>query len=98
MYFKGIEGKYIFYKEDPFPLSELDAETKLEAKDLISTRFYQIDESLDASLIEFIKRLLPLSTFTAIIEAFCCTYSKFTCGFVNHAICAALRRLLKVCP
>ncbi|ORZ30406.1 gamma-tubulin complex component protein [Catenaria anguillulae PL171] len=91
----GIEGKYINFREGPFPMAELDGEVRLSFADLMSTRFYTIHNGLDPSLIDFIKRILPLATCYTVIEAFCTTYAKFTAGFVNHAVCGAMRTITK---
>ncbi|KNE56708.1 hypothetical protein AMAG_02488 [Allomyces macrogynus ATCC 38327] len=96
--FMGIEGKYITFvpgpnKETIFPIQELEDKHKFTPAILTTTDHFVIDAGLDASLVAFAKRLLPLATCTQIMEGFLFTYSKFTSGFVNHAIGAAMRNL-----
>jgi len=42
------------------------------------------------------ERVLPLATYYTSIDAFIEKHSKFEYGFVSHALCAAMRGLLKV--
>ncbi|KAJ1514233.1 hypothetical protein HMI55_004847, partial [Coelomomyces lativittatus] len=91
----GIEGNYISFKSEPFPLSNLEGENSLELSHLVSVDIYSINPAFDASLIDLIKRVLPIATCYNVIDAFCFTYSGFKYGFVNHALCSAMKTLLK---
>ncbi|RIB15601.1 gamma-tubulin complex component protein [Gigaspora rosea] len=82
----GIDGKYI----EANNLSEdLTEDEKLDGIT------YLVDGSLDSSLKDLTERILPLATYYTSINAFITIHSKFEYGFVNHALCAAMRELLK---
>ncbi|CAG8607330.1 hypothetical protein RhiirA1_489830 [Rhizophagus irregularis] len=76
----GIEGKCIL-------MGKSEEQTE---------RFnYYVDESLDPSFKDLTERILPLATYFTSIDAFIEKHSKFEYGFVSHALCAAMRGLLK---
>lgn len=50
----------------------------------------------DASLRDFVSRILPLSTYFTAISSFIELHGPPEYGLVNHALCAALRDMLKV--
>jgi gamma-tubulin complex component 2 len=54
-----------------------------------------IDNTLDASLADLIKRILPMASNYMIVTHFIDTHSRFEFGKVNHALSAALRTLLQ---
>ncbi|CAG8598230.1 3579_t:CDS:10, partial [Cetraspora pellucida] len=82
----GIEGKYIETN-----LSEDFTEDEQQLDGVT----YSVDGSLDSSLKDLTERILPLATYYTSINAFVEMHSKFEYGFVNHALCAAMRELLK---
>lgn len=51
---------------------------------------------LDPSLRDLTERILPLGTFYTAISAFVESRSHLDFGLVNHALCAAIRDMLKV--
>lgn len=52
--------------------------------------------SLDPSLRDLTERVLPLGTYYTAISAFVESRSHLDFGLVNHALCAAIRDMLKV--
>ncbi|KAI9164602.1 gamma tubulin complex Spc97/GCP2 subunit Alp4 [Blastocladiella emersonii ATCC 22665] len=91
----GIEGKHIHFAEGPFPMRFLDSELRLTPEDLVNPEYFAVSDALDASLRDFVTRLLPLASCHEVISAFIQSYSEFMCGYVNHAIAAAMRTVLK---
>lgn len=77
---EGIEGKYI---------------RALPLKDRYGERDFAIDQSLDPSLRELVKRILPLCSNYSIVVRFIEEKSAFEYGMVNHALSAAMRNLVK---
>ncbi|KAJ7516840.1 hypothetical protein O6H91_21G000900 [Diphasiastrum complanatum] len=76
----GIEGKYIHVKQG-------------RLKD--TSMVFQMDSSMDLSLCELTKRVLPLCENYIIVSQFTETRSHFKYGLVNHAFAAALRAILQ---
>lgn len=56
---------------------------------------FEIDATLDASLTELVRKMLPLASDYMLVEAFVETYSAYEYGRVNNALAAAIRELLK---
>ncbi|KAF9352327.1 hypothetical protein BGX26_009846 [Mortierella sp. AD094] len=83
----GIEGKFISATRPIVTIQSQDA-------DYVHMEF-KIDESLDPSLRDLVSRILPLASIYLSLEAFVELHSMFEYGFVNHALCAAIRSLLK---
>ncbi|KAF9435799.1 hypothetical protein BGZ76_005507 [Entomortierella beljakovae] len=83
----GIEGKFISATR---PVSTAHSQDT----DYLHVDF-KIDESLDPSLRDLVSRILPLASIYLSLEAFVELHSRFEYGFVNHALCAAIRNLLK---
>jgi hypothetical protein len=54
------------------------------------------DMSKDPSLADLVERVLPLGTYYTGISAFIEQRSHLDFGLVNHALCAAMRVMLKV--
>lgn len=54
------------------------------------------EQSLDSSLRDLVERILPLATYYLSISSFIEMRSSLEFGLVNHALCAALRDMLKV--
>lgn len=84
--FMGIEGQYIQYAHSYHP-EELGSR-------LLGAKF-TIDETVDASLRDLVYRILPLASHYTAIYALVETESSLEFGTVVHAMCAALRTLLK---
>lgn len=51
---------------------------------------------VDPSLRELVERILPLASYYTSIDAFVEAHSHLDYGLVNHALCAAIRDVLKV--
>ncbi|XP_014667456.1 PREDICTED: gamma-tubulin complex component 2-like [Priapulus caudatus] len=56
---------------------------------------FSVDESLDISLKVLTKRILPLCSNFSTVARFIESKSVFVCGMVNHALCAAMREVIK---
>jgi gamma-tubulin complex component 2 len=78
----GIEGKYVRVRRGRF-------------KDGNTFSFY-MDPSMDASIHELAKRVLPLCENYIVVSQFTEARSHFKHGLVNHAFAAALRAILQV--
>ncbi|KAG0044239.1 hypothetical protein BGZ83_010512 [Gryganskiella cystojenkinii] len=83
----GIEGKYITPTRRPVTAQDHDAE--------YIHKEFKIDDSIDPSLRDLVSRILPLASIYLSLEAFVELHSRFEYGFVSHALCAAIRTLLK---
>lgn len=77
---QGIEGKYILARA----LTERYAPKE-----------FMIDQSLDPSLHELVRRVLPLCSNYSTVVRFIEEKSAFEYGLVNHALSAAMRSLIK---
>lgn len=82
----GIEGQYIQYTSSYQPE---DVSCRLRGAS------FAIDKGLDPSLRDLVERVLPLATFYTSIFAFVEMESSLEFGTVAHALCAAIRDLLK---
>ncbi|RKP26377.1 Spc98 family-domain-containing protein [Syncephalis pseudoplumigaleata] len=80
----GIEGKYI----------DMTVHEGEHQDDLQSATF-TVDETLDPSLNDVVQRILPLASHYITIQSFIDSRAKFEYGLVNHALCAAIREILK---
>ena len=56
---------------------------------------YLPQPSCDFSLLFLVKKMLPLCNNHEQIQAFVNSHSQFECGLVSHALCGAIRALLK---
>ncbi|KAG0361519.1 hypothetical protein BG005_008109 [Podila minutissima] len=83
----GIEGEYITIVRAPAKPQEQEEE--------YTHRNFKPDDSLDPSLQDLASRILPLASIYLSLEAFVELHSRFEYGFVSHALCAAIRGLLK---
>ncbi|KAF8154706.1 Spc98 family-domain-containing protein [Crassisporium funariophilum] len=81
----GIEGTYITFHPD---YSQDDDDP------LRGIRFV-VSPSLDSSLSDLVERVLPLGTYYTAIFAFVEHRSHLDYGLVNHALCAAMREMLR---
>ncbi|KAI9844441.1 MAG: hypothetical protein M1838_002177 [Thelocarpon superellum] len=84
--FMGYEGQYIRFVETYSPLIE---------KDRLAGPTFRIAPGLDPSLRDLTSAMLKMATHYAAMEAFVDVQSREEFGAVNHALCAAIRRLLK---
>ncbi|KAI5117612.1 hypothetical protein M0805_001212 [Coniferiporia weirii] len=81
----GIEGTYITYPAD----------YSFEDENPLRGVRFAAAPSLDLSLRDLVERILPLATFYTAITSFVQIRSHLEYGLVNHALCAAIRDMLK---
>ncbi|KAF7323238.1 Spindle pole body component [Mycena chlorophos] len=81
----GIEGSYITYHPDYSP----------EDDDPLQGIRFVVSPALDSSLRDLVERILPLGTYYTAISSFIEFRSHLDFGLVNHALCAAIRDMLK---
>ncbi|KIJ09112.1 hypothetical protein PAXINDRAFT_172617 [Paxillus involutus ATCC 200175] len=81
----GIEGTYITYHPDYSP----------EDDDPLQGIRFLVASPLDPSLRDLAERVLPLGTYYTATSAFVESRSHLDYGLVNHALCAAIRDMLK---
>ncbi|KAF8908113.1 gamma-tubulin complex, DGRIP84/SPC97 component [Gymnopilus junonius] len=81
----GIEGTYITYHPDYSP----------EDDDPLQGIRFIVAPSLDSSLNDLVERILPLGMYYTAIFAFIEQRSHLEFGLVNHALCAAIREMLR---
>ncbi len=84
--FMGFEGQYIRFQSDYQPLDE---------KSRLSGPQFRIEPGLDPSLRDLASSMLKIATHYSAVEAFVEVQSREDFGTVNHALCAAMRKLLK---
>lgn len=84
--FMGFEGQYIAF---------VDGYDPAEEKDRLLGPTYRISPGLDPSLKDLIESMLVMASHYSALEAFVEVQSREEYGSVNHALCAAIRRLLK---
>ncbi|KAL3418251.1 Spindle pole body component alp4 [Phlyctema vagabunda] len=84
--FMGYEGQYIRFSKTYSPSVE---------KDRLSGPTFKILPGLDPSLQDLTTTMLRMATHYGAIEAFVEVQSREEFGAVNHALCAAIRRLLQ---
>lgn len=82
----GFEGQYIRYADNYNPLEEKER--------LIGPPF-RVLPGLDPSLRDLTTSMLKMATHYTAVEAFVEVQSREQFGAVNHALCAAVRQLLK---
>ncbi|KAK0499733.1 gamma-tubulin complex, DGRIP84/SPC97 component [Armillaria luteobubalina] len=81
----GIEGTYVTFHPDYSP----------EEDDPLQGVHFTVAPSLDSSLRDLVERILPLGTYYTAISSFIEHRSDLDYGLVNHALCAAIRDMLK---
>lgn len=81
----GMEGTHILYHPDYSP----------EDDDPLQGVRFVIASPLDPSIRDLTERILPLATYYTAISAFVESRSHLEFGLVNHALCAAIRDMLK---
>jgi gamma-tubulin complex component 2 len=84
--FMGFEGQYIHFS---------DAYNPLEDKDRLLGPQFRILPGLDPSLRDLTRSMLKTATHYIAVDACVEVLSREEYGAVNHALCAAIRRLLK---
>lgn len=84
--FMGYEGQYIHFSDSYNP--------SIETHRLAGPRF-RIRSGLDPSLRDLTTTMLKMATHYVAVDAFVEVQSRFEFGAVNHALCAAIRKLLK---
>lgn len=82
----GLEGQYIRYADTYNPHEE---------KDRLVGPSFRILPDLDPSLRDLTTSMLKMATHYSAVEAFIEAQSKEQYGAVAHALCAAIRKLLK---
>ncbi|KAF2162058.1 hypothetical protein M409DRAFT_27437 [Zasmidium cellare ATCC 36951] len=82
----GFEGQYIRYVEAYDPLDE---------KSKLAGPQFWIQTGLDPSLRDLAHGMLKTATHYCAVEAFVEVQSREEMGTVNHALCAAMRKMLK---
>ncbi|KIM24993.1 hypothetical protein M408DRAFT_75009 [Serendipita vermifera MAFF 305830] len=82
----GIEGTYITYNIDEFPEDD---------DGLLKGVQFSVTPQLDPSLRDLVERIIPLATYYTSISTFVELRSHLDYGLVNHALCAAIRDMLK---
>ncbi|PVF93301.1 hypothetical protein CPB86DRAFT_715744 [Serendipita vermifera] len=83
---QGIEGMHITYNADEFPEDD---------DGLLKGIQFSVSPQLDPSLRDLVERIIPLATYYTSISAFVEMRSHLDYGLVNHALCAAIRDMLK---
>ncbi len=83
--FMGYEGSYIRFASSYNPAVE---------KDCLAGPSFKIHPGLDPSLRDLTCSMLKMATHYCAIEAFVEVQSREEFGAVNHALCAAIRKLL----
>ncbi|TAQ83235.1 hypothetical protein B7494_g8439 [Chlorociboria aeruginascens] len=84
--FMGYEGQYIRFSKGYNPSEE---------KDRLAGPGFKILPGLDPSLHDLTTTMLKMATHYGAIEAFVEVQSREEFGAVNHALCAAIRKLLQ---
>ncbi|KAI6797015.1 hypothetical protein KC361_g4123 [Hortaea werneckii] len=82
----GFEGQYITYASTYNPLDE---------KSRLTGQAFKVASGLDPSLRDLASGMLRTATQYSALEAFVDAMGKEESGTVNHALCAAIRKLLK---
>ncbi|KAE9363043.1 hypothetical protein N431DRAFT_498845 [Stipitochalara longipes BDJ] len=86
MVFMGYEGQYVRFAKNYNPAVE---------KDRLAGPGFKILPGLDPSLQDLTTTMLKMATHYGAIEAFVEVQSREEFGAVNHALCAAIRKLLQ---
>lgn len=83
---QGIEGTHIYFSAEDFPEDD---------HALLKGIQFSVSPALDPSLRDLVDRIIPLATHHSAISAFVELRSHLDYGLVNHALCAAIRDMLK---
>lgn len=84
--FMGFEGQYLRFADHYNPSDE---------RDRLIGPSYRVAQGLDPSLRDLAQATLRISKYYVALEAFVEVQSRVESGLVNHALCAAIRKLLK---
>ena len=84
--FMGFEGQYIRFVDSYDPSNE---------KDRLAGPSFRILKGLDPSLRDLTTTMLKMAKHYGAVESFVEVQSREEFGAVNHALCAAIRKLLK---
>ena len=84
--FMGFEGQYVSFADTYNPAEE---------KDRLLGPSWKTSSSLDPSLKDLVESMLVMASHYSALEAFVEIQSREEYGAVNHALCAAMRKLLK---
>ncbi|KAK3352326.1 Spc98 family-domain-containing protein [Lasiosphaeria hispida] len=84
--FMGFEGQYIRFAKGYNPYEE---------RDRLSGPTWRILPGLDPSLQDLTQSMLRMATHYSALETFVDVQSRDEFGSVNHALCAAIRKLLQ---
>ncbi|KAI9045838.1 gamma-tubulin-complex subunit SPC97 [Aspergillus affinis] len=84
--FMGFEGQYIHYHSNYDPAVE---------KDRLTGPVFQLPSGLDPTLRDLTLSMLKMATHYSALEAFVEVQSRAEFGAVSHALCAAIRKILK---
>lgn len=82
----GFEGQYVTFVDGYDPAEEKDR--------LVGPR-WKVSHGLDLSLKNLVQSMLTMASHYIALETFVEVQSRQEYGLVNHALCAAMRRLLK---
>jgi len=85
---KGFEGQYIRFHSEKYNHQN-------EADRLAGAKF-KIAPGLDPSLRDLTTKIVKIATWYGSVSEFVNVHSKPEYGVVNHALCAAIRKLLRV--
>jgi gamma-tubulin complex component 2 len=102
---QGIEGTHITYHEDYSPEDDGELQgIRFAVSDRLGAQSafrpsaeHTLNIVSDPSLRDLVERVLPLAKYYTAISSFIELRSHLDFGRVNHALCAALRDMLKVC-
>ncbi|TKX26143.1 spindle pole body component-like protein 1 [Elsinoe australis] len=82
----GFEGQYIRFTKDYKPGEE---------KSRLAGPKFRLVSGLDPSLKDLVLSMLRMATHYSAVETFIEVQGREECGMVNHALCAAMRKMLK---
>src|SRR5271169_961931 len=84
---QGFEGQYIRYHDSYNHTNETDRLAGIK---------FKIAPGLDPSLRDLTRNIIKIATWYGSVSEFVNVQSKPDFGVVNHALCAAIRKLLRV--
>jgi len=82
----GFEGSYVRYEDKYNPMDE---------RERLMGPPYRVAHGLDPSLRDLMQGMLKTATHYAAVEVFVDAMGREECGMVIHALCFAMRKLLK---
>lgn len=82
----GLEGQYIQFADET---------RHNEEQSRLAGPKFKILPGLDPSLRDLVNSILKMSTHFSALETFIEVQSREECGMVNHALCSAMRKMLK---